>query len=58
MEKNEMKHKKILYTQMSSSLDLLRNNHSLSVLQNHYLKIKPEKQAKFFQLIKKSDILK
>lgn len=38
---------------MSSSLDLLRKNNSLNILQNHSLNIKPEKQSKFYQLTKK-----
>jgi len=56
MEKQEMKHKKLFYTQMSSSMDLSRQNESLNLLHNHSIAIKPEKQSKYYQIMKKSDL--
>lgn len=53
MESKEMKHKKIGYAQMSSSMDLRGDNHALNILQNHTLNIKPEKLARFYQMKKK-----
>ena len=46
-----------MYIQLSQSLDLIGENQSLNAIKNknYSIVIKPEKQSKYYKILKKSD---